>query len=169
MICTWGWCFPEKVSGRTFCIPLPSSWLFCAPSHKHAHVVINEHASIDATVPVCVFIFAVEWVWLCWEMEEWEEAEYGCEKSSMELASSLPLLKRDAWLCWESSTTLQPTVRPWPAKFILESLQEKKVTMWQIACILTAHGRGAHAYLAFVLLHSDAGDTLFGNILLNNA
>lgn len=32
--------------------------------------------------------------------------------------------------------------------------------------MLTAYGRGVHAYLALVLLHSDAGDTLFASILL---
>lgn len=30
-------------------------------------------------------------------------------------------------------------------------------------------GHGVHAYLALVLLHSDAGDTLFASILLNVA
>lgn len=42
---------------------------------------------------------------------------------------------------------------------------ENKLLCMHADCI----GHGVHAYLALVLLHSDAGDTLFASILLNVA
>ena len=78
----------------------------------------------------------------------------------MELANgSLPLLKRDSWLCWDSASAAALVTSPWPAKLMSVLLQAAIAHIIVLAKL--------HTYPAFALPHSDAGDILFASIGLS--